>query len=88
MSTHDSPASWFGSAATLERELQDPRKLAQAINAMLPPDIARTIVAFVELGLTGSLTIEFAEGCVKGCEHRTRHPQRTRRHNTEWRRSA
>ncbi len=76
---------WFLYSSSLYKQLNDPAKLAASTMAVLPPEVARALVAYSELGLSGSITIHFAEGIVKSCDQQSSHG---RFHHHEGKRSA
>lgn len=66
-------ADWFFGlhASSLHKRLSDPAKLSEAVAKVLPPDVARLLVAYSEMGLSGSVTINFGEGVVRSCQQQS-----------------
>lgn len=59
--------------SNLYRDLQDPKKLANALSAVIPAEIARALVAYSEMGLTGNVTLHFRNGAIVGCSQSQEH---------------
>jgi hypothetical protein len=67
-------ADWFIDGNRIREIMADPRECASRLLKALPREAQAAILAWQEFGQSGTITLQFSSGAVKGCDTASRHP--------------